>query len=108
MRDISPFLEHRGSGITALWARTVALKYDCTVIVGYPEKVDPTPKWPTDPEYYNSAMIVNGDGETIGNYRKTHLYTTDETWALENPKGFYNGFLPGLGNTAIGICMDLK
>jgi protein N-terminal amidase len=84
------------------------LKYDCTVIVGYPEKVDPSAKWPTGPEYYNSAIIVNGDGETIGNYRKTHLYRTDETWALENPEGFYTGFLPGLGHTAIGICMDLK
>ncbi|KAG9255378.1 hydrolase, carbon-nitrogen family protein [Emericellopsis atlantica] len=108
LRDISPFLEPSGSGISSLWARTIALKYDCTVIAGYPEKVDPSSKWPTGPEYYNSAIIVNGDGETIGNYRKTHLYRTDETWALENPEGFYKGFIPGLGHTAIGICMDLN
>lgn len=104
MQDIIPFLEHSGSGITSLWARTVALKYNCYVTVGYPEKVDVSPMWPTGPEYYDSAIVVNGDGETVANYRKSFLFYTDETWALEGNKGFYDGFLPGLGNTSIGIC----
>ncbi len=108
MQHISPFLEPPGSGITSLWARTTALKYDTVVIVGYPEKVDITPKWPASPEYYNSALIVNGDGETIGNYRKSFLYYTDETWALEGREGFFDGEIPGIGNVALGICMDLK
>ncbi|KAJ4010319.1 hypothetical protein NW752_004993 [Fusarium irregulare] len=108
LQDITPFLEPSGSGITSLWARTIALKYNCTVTVGYPEKVDVSPKWPTGPEYYNSAIVVNGDGETIGNYRKSFLYYTDETWALEGGQGFFEGFIPGLGNTSIGICMDLN
>jgi protein N-terminal amidase len=104
LQDITPFLEPSGSGITSLWARTIALKYNCTVTVGYPEKVDVSPKWPTGPEYYNSVIVVNGDGETIANYRKSFLYHTDETWALEGGRGFYDGFIPGLGNTSIGIC----
>ena len=108
LSDISHFLEHSGSGISSLWSRTTALKYDCTVITGYPEKVDPALKWPTNPEYYNAAIVVNGEGETVANYRKTHLYYTDETWALEGPSGFYGRRLEGLGRTAIGICMDLK
>ncbi|KAK2936176.1 Carbon-nitrogen hydrolase [Fusarium oxysporum f. sp. vasinfectum] len=108
LQDITPFLEPSGSGITSLWARTIALKYNCTVTVGYPEKVDVSPKWPTGPEYYNSVIVVNGDGETIANYRKSFLYHTDETWALEGGRGFYDGFIPGLGNTSIGICMDLN
>ncbi|RFN43592.1 hypothetical protein FIE12Z_12173 [Fusarium flagelliforme] len=108
LQDITPFLEPSGSGITSLWARTIALKYNCTVTVGYPEKVDVSPKWPTGPEYYNSVIVVNGDGETIANYRKSFLYQTDETWALEGGRGFYEGFIPGLGNTSIGICMDLN
>ncbi|KAF4992539.1 hypothetical protein FGRMN_7101 [Fusarium graminum] len=108
LQDIAPFLEPSGSGITSLWARTIALKYNCTVTVGYPEKVDVSPKWPTGPEYYNSVIVVNGDGETIANYRKSFLYHTDETWALEGGQGFYDGFIPGLGNTSIGICMDLN
>ncbi|KAK1983461.1 hypothetical protein LZ30DRAFT_480680 [Colletotrichum cereale] len=108
LQQISPFLEPSGSGITSLWARTTALKYNCNVVVGYPEKVDVSNNWPTGPEYYNSAIVVNGDGETIANYRKNFLYYTDETWALEGNKGFYEGWIPGLGNTSIGICMDLN
>jgi predicted amidohydrolase len=103
LQDITPFLEPSGSGITSLWARTIALKYNCVVTVGYPEKVDVSPKWPTGPEYYNSVIVVNGDGETIANYRKSFLYQTDETWALEGNRGFFDGFIPGLGNTSIGI-----
>ncbi|KAM0332962.1 hypothetical protein ACHAQA_001618 [Verticillium albo-atrum] len=105
---ISPFLEPSGSGITSLWARTTALKFNCNVVVGYPEKVDVTSKWPTGPEYYNSAIVVNGDGKTVGNYRKSFLYYTDETWALEGDTGFFEGYIPGLGHTSIGICMDLN
>jgi|SRR5688572_16069314 protein N-terminal amidase len=107
LQQIAPFLEPPGSGISSLWARTTALKHECTVLAGYPEKVDPALKWPTDPEYYNAAIVVSPDGETTANYRKSHLYYTDETWALEG-EGFFAGRLPGLGKTAIGICMDIK
>ncbi|KAH8173992.1 carbon-nitrogen hydrolase domain-containing protein [Sarocladium implicatum] len=107
LQQIAPFLEPSGSGISSLWTRTTALKYDCTVITGYPEKVDPALKWPTDPEYHNSAIVVSPDGETAANYRKSHLYYTDETWALEGT-GFFAGRLPGLGRAAIGICMDIN
>ncbi|KFY36464.1 hypothetical protein V495_07892 [Pseudogymnoascus sp. VKM F-4514 (FW-929)] len=108
LKDISPFLEPTAAGISSLWARTTALKYDCVVTVGYPEKVDITPKWPASPEYYSSAITVNKEGETIANYRKSFLYYTDETWALEGPDGFYDGVVEGLGNVAMGICMDLN
>ncbi|KAL7625226.1 hypothetical protein AAE478_004441 [Parahypoxylon ruwenzoriense] len=108
LQQISPFLEPQGSGISALWGRTVALKYNCVVTVGYPEKVDVKPKWPTSPEYYNSVIVIDSEGSTIANYRKNFLYYTDETWALEGQDGFFEGFIPGLGNTSMGICMDLK
>lgn len=73
----------------------MALKYNCTVLAGYPEKVDVSPNWPTGPEYYNSAIVVNADGETIANYRKASLYYTDESWASEVNRGFYDGYIPG-------------
>ena len=38
LQHVMPFLEPSGSGISSLWARTTALKYDCVVAVGYPEK----------------------------------------------------------------------
>ncbi|KAF9771442.1 hypothetical protein IL306_010908 [Fusarium sp. DS 682] len=108
LQDIAPFLEYSGSGITSLWARTVALKYNCVVTVGYPEKVDLSAHWPANPEYYNSTIVVNAEGETIANYRKSFLYYTDESWALEGDEGFFEGYITGLGNTSIGICMDLN
>ncbi|KAI0913270.1 carbon-nitrogen hydrolase [Ustulina deusta] len=108
LQEISPFLEPRGSGISALWARTVALKLNCIVTVGYPEKEDVKPKWPTSPEYYNSVIVVNAEGETVANYRKNFLYYTDETWALEGQDGFYGGSIPRLGTTSMGICMDIN
>lgn len=108
LKDINPFFEPTAAGISSLWARTTALKYNTAVVVGYPEKVDVSIKWPCSPEYYNAAIIVNEDGETIGHYRKTHLYYTDETWALEGPEGFFGADLPGLGGVAMGICMDIN
>lgn len=104
LSHISPFLEPQGSGISALWARTTALKYNTNVMVGYPERVDVSAKWPTGPEYYNSTLVVNGDGETIANYRKSFLYVIDETWALEGKEGFFDEEIPELGNVAMGIC----
>ncbi|KAI5464369.1 carbon-nitrogen hydrolase [Mariannaea sp. PMI_226] len=108
LREIYPFLELSDSGITSLWARTVALRYDCVVIAGYPEKADISRKWPTGPEYYNSAILVNEDGEIIANCRKSSLFRTDETWALEGNGGFCDAFVPRLGNVSMGICMDIS
>ena len=104
LQHITPYLEPTTAGITSLWARTTALKHNCVVMAGYPEKVDVSHKWPSGPEYYNSAIVVNADGETIANYRKSFLYYTDETWALEGPDRFYSGLIEGLGNVALGIC----
>lgn len=104
LTEISPFLEPTCAGITSLWARTTALKHNCVVAAGYPEKVDVSRNWPTSAEYYNSVIVVNGEGETIANYRKSHLYYTDETWALEGPDGFFQGRINGLGHVAMGIC----
>lgn len=107
MQDIYPHLEPTGAGISSLWARTVALRQGCTVVVGYPEKVDISSKWPASPEYYNSAIIINDEGETAGGYRKNHLYGVDETWALEGQDGFFTGEIAGYKDSTIGISMDI-
>ncbi|CAI4210947.1 unnamed protein product [Parascedosporium putredinis] len=107
LKEIFPHLEPTGAGISSLWARTIALKYGCTVVVGYPEKVDMSKNWPASPEYYNSSIIVNADGEIAGGYRKTHLYTVDETWALEGQDGFFCGDIAGVENVTLGISTDL-
>lgn len=107
LSEVHTFLEPTNAGISALWARTTALKYNCHVAVGYPEKADISHKWPTSPEYYNSVAVIGPDGDDVAHHRKAHLYYTDETWALEGD-GFYGAHITGLGQTAMGICMDIN
>ncbi|KAI9646411.1 hypothetical protein NHQ30_004403 [Ciborinia camelliae] len=107
LEHITPHLELTTAGITSLWARKTALKHNCIVAAGYPEKVVPCTNERIKPEYYNSLVTMNREGETIVNYRKSFLYYTDETWAHEG-SGFFSGNIDGLGNVAMGICMDLN
>lgn len=102
LEQITPYLEPTASGVTWLWARSAARKYNCYVIVGYPEKASST-SGSASLEYYNSAVTVSPNGDTIANYRKSFLYYTDETWASEGP-GFYIGDIVNLGKVAMGIC----
>lgn len=108
LRHIWPHFESTQGGISAAWARQTALRYDCTVVMGYPEKVEAAVNKPADPVYHNSALIMNGDGDVVGNHRKAHLFHTDETWALEGQRGFYTGELGKLGRVSVGISMDIK
>lgn len=101
-QEISPFLEPAITGLSSAWAKNAALIYDCTVICGYPERAT------SGSECYNTAVVVDGEGDVIGNYRKRHLYYTDETWANEGPEAFFSQELERLGKAALGICMDLK
>ncbi|KAL5628705.1 hypothetical protein BROUX41_002096 [Berkeleyomyces rouxiae] len=104
---IQPLLEPSLSGISSLWARTTALRHDCHVAVGYPEKADNGTVLDRSPGFYSTLMMVNPEGESLANYRKTHLYRTDETWAMEG-SGFYADWIEGMGCVAMGICMDLN
>lgn len=106
-----PYLEPSASGISADWARTMASKYNCTVGVGYPEverqKVEGQGEEEAASKNYNSLVFIGKEGEVLANYRKSFLYYTDETWALEGD-GFYEGKMGNFGKVAMGICMDIK
>lgn len=65
--------------------------------MGYPETFSPT-------QHYNSAVLVSPAGNILTNYRKHFLFTTDKSWALPGPSGFYTTNIPTIGRTAIGIC----
>lgn len=106
--EISLYLETQ-SGPSYQLAKELSSRYSCTTIIGYPEDYQGTT--------YNSALVVNEDGQLVYNYRKTHLYETDEAWGCsENPeKDFAAVDLPlGKGSsrqvvrTSVGICMDLN
>ncbi|KAJ4423823.1 hypothetical protein N0V82_001562 [Gnomoniopsis sp. IMI 355080] len=105
--EIAPYLEPSGSGISSLWARTIALKHNTNVLIGYPEQIDASGSSRAGPKQYNSAILVNGDGETVANYRKTFLHPLDESWAREG-REFFGDRVPGLGTIAIGIGGDIN
>lgn len=104
LEHISPYLEPTTAGVTAQWAKSKAQKYGCVVLVGYPENTNESMEVSEPAKLYNSVVMVQAQGTIIGNYRKTFLYYTDETWAQEGPDGFFSGEIDGLGKIAIGIC----
>ncbi len=96
---IVPYLESCGKGPTSDLAQELSRKLRCHTLVGYPETIQG--------KHYNSAMLIDSDGTMLHNYRKTHLFQTDESWASEG-HGFSSVDVPGLGRCSIGICMDLN
>ncbi|CAG8720294.1 15485_t:CDS:2 [Cetraspora pellucida] len=99
---IMPYLEDAETGTTVRWAKEQALRLQAFVMVGYPQIVKGDPD-----KYYNSVCFVGRNGNLIETYQKTHLFSTDESWAEEGP-GFKSIHVPGLGKVGFGICMDLN
>lgn len=121
LEAIKPYLEPSAAGITTTWAKTVAKRLGCIVTVGYPEiavsEILPSEHATHDPRVnnFNSTVTVAANGEVLAHYRKSFLFSTDETWASEG-SGFYSGNLPlrlskaatGISKVAMGICMDVN
>ena len=103
MKAIDPFLEATTAGISTQWAKGIAKELSCFVTVGYPEV---TVLKPT--KQYNSTVTVAPDGRIVANYRKSHLYYTDETWASEGKPACSTKKISELGLVAFGICMDIN
>lgn len=101
LEAIATYLEPSSAGPSTTWARQTAQRLQCIVNVGYPEIT-------SDGKRYNTVVSVSPTGEVLATYRKTFLYYTDETWALEGDTGFFNGTLGSLGQTCMGICMDIN
>ncbi|TLD03799.1 uncharacterized protein PgNI_11625 [Pyricularia grisea] len=107
LRDISPFLEPVGLGISALWARTTALKYNCKIAIGYPEKADSLSSFLFQGAFFNSLLMVNENGETLANYKKQHLDYADKRWAFERAGGFFHDVIDGLGRVTMGVYTNI-
>lgn len=65
--------------------------------------------WPTMTPFvfllqrrYDSTIIIDIEGGTIGNVRKSCV--DEEAWAAKGEYGFYYGPISRLGTVAIGIC----
>ena len=111
LNEIHPYLEPSEIGNSSNWAKAQALHHGCDVLLGYPEKQDPTKdNWPENsPQIYNSAILFNDEGEVILNARKKKL-SASERWATPGELSDFV-FLKSRGGstykTLVGISTDL-
>ena len=101
-------------GPSAAAVRAVAQETGVAICYGYPERGTPPAGVGGDQEYaganqpvYNAALLVNAQGETLANYRKTHLFgayeqrhfTPGAQWARAELHGW---------QVALLICYDVE
>ncbi len=82
---IEPYLEPPRIGPTSLLCRDLAKRLKCHIITGYPERIpdDEIDTQSDERKGWNSAAVVDPTGQVVGNYRKSFLYYTDQSWARE-------------------------
>jgi protein N-terminal amidase len=76
--DALPFSVKQNSGVDFEFARSLAVRLKAYVAFGYIEAVE---YQPNEYSLYNSAAVIDRDGDMIANYRKKHLYYNDKLWA---------------------------
>ena len=95
--------EKQTKGLNFQAMKEIALKFNCYVFGGYPEKADEG--------YYNSMYCIDRKGALLLNYRKLFLYDFDKPYYLKGD-GFKTCDIITLkGDTlkvAMCICMDLN
>lgn len=103
-KELEPYLEPTTSGVSTQWASSISQKFNCHTLVGYPERDTSTNT------IYNSAVLTNGVGSVIHNFRKAFLYMIDEQFGAKEGTGFECIKLPDLHNLKmqVGICMDIN
>lgn len=67
-------------------------------IIGFPEK--------ENSDFYNTALFIDKNGETIGKYRKVHLYHKEKEWFT--PGNSLPVFELEEGTIGIGITYDME
>ena len=77
----------------------VAATLGAWLVVGFVEQADEG--------LYNSALVIQPDGQLAFVYRKTLLFEMDTCWALAGNSG-YRVFSTQRGSFTVGICMDLN
>ncbi len=94
--DIAGLVEtQKGPTIDAL--KTIASRYACFIVSGYPEKDEETGI------FYNSAAVIGPEGELLLNYRKI---TAEVRWACSGSPLQCNTFSTPWGTGGVMICSD--
>jgi predicted amidohydrolase len=58
---------------TAMFMSNLAKEYQLSIVYGFIDKKGNA--------FYNSAILMSSNGETVGKYQKTHLNKSDRKWA---------------------------
>jgi predicted amidohydrolase len=101
--DIAPYLERKSQSPTTKWAKEVAQRYHCQVLVGLPTE--------HEKQRRNAAVLVDSRGNVIHEYQKHHMFETDSRWGCTSGPGFSSTTLEVDGQRtrlSVGICMDLN
>ena len=92
-------LAEPADGPTCQRVAKIAREIDIAVLYGYPERLN------TD--VYNSALLIDRNGNTRASYRKTHLYGSYEKSCFKPGDSLIITELEGL-NIGILICYDVE
>ena len=76
----------------------IAKKYNCFIVIGFPEVDEETQL------YYNSAVLIGPKG-IVGKHRKSHSYIAEPKWSA--PGQDHLVFDTEIGKIGILICMDI-
>lgn len=99
-QTLSPYLEKTSKpGPSISWAQKTSQRLNCFTVLGYPESQGQTT--------FNSAIVINPNGEIIHNYNKSFLYDADDQFGASEGEGFKTFEINGI-KASIGICMDLN
>ena len=73
-------LAQQSDGPACQKAAQIAREANIAILFGYPEKFDS--------DVYNSALLIDRNGNTRANYRKTHLFGSYEKCCFKQGSGF--------------------
>ena len=92
-------LAEPSDGPSAATVGKIARETGVALLYGYPER--------SGDRIFNSACLVNAAGERIANYRKTHLYGSEENRMFRQGDSLLVAELDGL-KVGILICYDIE
>ncbi len=86
-------------GPSARHAASIAADHGLALLYGYPERADAN--------IYNAAILIDATGQTLANYRKTHLFGPEERRLFQAGE---NLAVARVGDLCIGIliCYDIE
>src|SRR5690625_1250219 len=98
IQDFDVDLEERTSVLSIRYMRKLCREFQIYTVFSWPELGD-------DGQIYNSACLINRQGDVAGNYRKVHLYDREKE-IFEHGHSF-DVFETELGRIGIMVCFDL-